>query len=271
MLKKVIVIASILLYTGSCFAQVAGNTSDPKIPYGPGIANLKESGIGPIKVGFDADWVFNKDLDGEGGVSSAESEGQKYLLRIGYTIADRVEPYIKLGTSHLKASWTQNGLQAKTTAEDGFAFGVGGKALLYDIPEHRIRFSVDAQYLYTDPGIKKAHVDGANRTISASEFKVSEWHLAGIVSMEFLINNKSDNPATPYSVIPYLGAAYADSKTDARFTSSDVNYDLGDANNKDKFVLLTGCDITAPENISINVEGRWIGETAASGGCTLKF
>lgn len=271
MLKRVIIIACVLLYAGSCFAQVAGNTSDPKIPYGPGIANLQESGLGPIKVSFDVDWVFNKDLDEESGISGAESEGQKYLLRLGYTIADRVEPYIKLGTSHLKASWDQYGVEAKARAEDGFAIGVGGKALLFDIPEHRIRFSVDGQYLYTDPGIKDAHINGADRAISASEFKVSEWQVAGIVSMEFLVNGDKSNPATPYSIIPYIGGAYTDSKTDVKFTTGNINYDLGDANNKDKFIFLTGCDITAPENISINVEGRWVGETAASGGCTLKF
>jgi opacity protein-like surface antigen len=271
MLKRAVIIACVLLYTGSCFALTAGNTSDIKIPYGPGIANLQESGIGPIKAGFDAEFVFDRDLDGESGVSSAESEGQKYLLRIGYTISDRMEPYIKLGTSHLKASWNQNGVQAKAKAENGFAFGIGGKALLFDIPEHRIRFSVDGQYLYTDPDIKDVHIDGSNRTISASEFKVSEWQVAGILSMEFLINDSSNNPATPYSLIPYLGLAYTDSKTGVKFTSDNVNYDLGDASSKNKFVFLTGCDITAPENISLNVEGKWIGETAASGGCTLKF
>ncbi len=271
MLKRIAIVTCVLLYAGSCFAQVAGNTSDPKIPYGPGIANLQASGMGPIKVGFDADWIFDKDLSGENSVTSAELEGQKYLFRVGYTIADRFEPYIKIGTSHLKTSWNQNNIQVKARGEDGFAFGVGGKALLYDIPEHRIRFSLDGQYLYTDPGVKSAHIEGSERSISASEFKVSEWQIAGIVSMEFVINNDTGNSATPYSVLPYLGIAYADSKTDVKFTTVDTTYDIGSAKSDDKFVFLTGCDITAPENMSINIEGRWVGETAASGGCTLKF
>jgi len=271
MLKRFAIVACVLLYAGSCFAQVAGNTSNPKIPYGPGIANLQESGIGPIKASFDVDWVFDRDLSGGNSVTSAESEGQKYLFRLGYTIADRYEPYIKLGTSHLKASWNQNNTQVKTRGEDGFAFGVGGKALLYDIPQHRIRFSLDGQYLYTDPGMKSAHIEGSERSLSASEFKISEWQIAGIVSMEFLINGDTSNSATPYSVLPYLGIAYADSKTDVKFASGVTNYDIGSASSDDKFVFLTGCDITAPENLSINIEGRWIGETAASGGCTLKF
>lgn len=271
MLNRLIIAVCVLLFAGSCFAQVAGNTSDPKIPYGPGIANLQDSGMGPIKVSFDADWIFNKDLDGKSGISSAETEGQQYLFRIGYTIADRYEPYVKIGTSHLKASWNQYGLQVKTRAEDGFAIGVGGKALLYEIPEHRLRFTVDGQYLHTDPDIKSVHIESVERTVSASEFKVSEWQVAGIVSMEFIMNRSSGNPATPYSVIPYMGVAYADSKTNVKFRAAGTDYDLGDAESKDKFVFLTGCDIVAPENISLNIEGRWVGETAASGGCTLKF
>ena len=272
MFKGLILTVALLFIAGSCFAQVAGNTSDPKIPYGNGIANLKDSGMGPIKVAFDADWVFDRKLEDSSGVSSAELEGQKYLFRIGYTIADRVEPYVKIGTSHLKSSWTQSGSAIKTRAEDGIGLGFGGKVLAFEIPEHKLRFSLDGQYFYTDPGIKSARIgDNSDRSVSAAEFKVSEWQISGILSMEFIIGGDRDNPATPYSIIPYVGGAYSDSKTKVQFQTSGTDYNIGDAESKNKFLLITGCDITSPENISINVEGRWIGETAASGGCTVKF
>ncbi len=271
MLRVIAVFLCALLLTGNCFAQTAGNASDPKIPYGPGIANMQASGLGPFKASFDADWVFDRDLDEDDDIGSAELEGQKYLMKLAYTINDRWEPYIKMGVSHLKSSWKEDGFQVKTRGENGFAFGIGGKALVREIPEYGIRFTVDAQYLYTDPDIKSVHIEGVERTVSATEFKVSEWQLAGICSKEFIINGNSGNPATPYSLVPYMGIAYTDSKTDVQFTSQGNSYDLGKPNSNDKFVFLTGCDVTSPENFSLNVEGRFIGETAASGGCTLKF
>jgi hypothetical protein len=36
-------------------------------------------------------------------------------------------------------------------------------------------------------------------------------------------------------------------------------------------MLVTGCDITSPQDVSLNIEGRWLGETAGSAGLTVKF
>lgn len=271
MLKKLFITGIILLFASSCFAATAGNTSDPKTPYGPGIANMQASGLGPFKVSFDCDWIFDKDLTGASGVTSAEIEGQKYLVRIGYTFADRIEPYLKLGGSHLKASWKQRGYDIKAKSEHGLAIGLGAKALVFEIPEHRLRFSLDGQYLYTDPDIREGFVDNPERSISVTEFKVKEWQIAGMVSMEFPLNYDKKDPAAIYSLIPYAGLAYSNSDNDVRFRCAGVDFDLGNAENEDKFVLITGCDLISPENVSLNAEGRWIGETAASGGVTVKF
>lgn len=271
MAKKFFITGIILLFAGSCFAATAGNTSDPKTPYGPGIANMQASGLGPFKVSFDCDWIFDKDLKGASDVTSAGIEGQKYLVRIGYTFADRIEPYIKIGASHLIASWKQDSTQLKARGENAFAAGIGGKVLVYEIPEYKLRVSLDGQYLYTDPGIAEADVNIPDRAVTATEFSVKEWQMGGLISVEFPINYDRTDPAAIYSVIPYVGFAYFDSETKAKFTYSGTTYDLGKAKNKDKFLFITGCDINAPNNASLNIEGRWVGETATSAGFTLKF
>jgi hypothetical protein len=271
MFKRLVLIVCILFFSGSGFAQTAGNTSDPKIPYGPGIANLKDSGLGPIKISFDFDNIFDKDLAVTGSVSSAEMRGQQYMLRLGYNIIDRFEPYAKFGLVDLKTKWTQSGTHIKAHSEKGFGAGLGAKALVFEIPEHRIRLSLDGQYFHSNPDIADVRVNGAESAISATEFKISQWHIAAIASMEFIIGGDKDNPATPYSLLPYLGFAYADSSTKVKFASGGNNYDLGNAKHDKKVLFITGCDITSPENISLNIEGRFIGETAGSGGCTVKF
>jgi len=271
MAKKFFITGIILLFASSCFAATAGNTSDPKMPYGPGIANMKASGLGPFKVGFDSECLFDKDLKGKSGISSAEIEGQRHLFKIGCTFAERIEPYVKLGISHLKTSWKQGNTQLKVKGEDAFTLGVGGKVLVYEIPEHRIRLSLDGQYLYTDLGVDNASVNAPYRSVTAAEFKIKEWQIAGIIGIELPVSYNKRDPAAIYSLVPYVGFAYFDSETDAKFTYSGTAYDLGKAENDNKFLFITGCDINAPEHVSLNIEGRWIGETAASGGLTIKF
>jgi opacity protein-like surface antigen len=272
MFKRLTIVLCVLFFATNSFAQTAGNTSDPKIPYGPGIANLKDSvGIGPLKLSFDFDNVFEKDLKTTGAVADAETHGQQYMLRLGYNIVDRFEPYAKFGMVNMKTKWTQSGTHIKVHSDKDFGAGFGAKVLVFDIPEHKLRLSLDGQYFYSKPDISSVHIDGIQSNISASEFKISQWHIACILSMEFVIGGDKANPATPYSLLPYLGLAYADSSTDIKFKSGATNYDIGNAKNDQKILFITGLDITSPENIALNIEGRFIGETAGSGGCTLKF
>jgi opacity protein-like surface antigen len=271
MFKSLVLAVCALFIASTCFAQAAGNTSDPKIPYGNGIANLKDSGMGPLKVSLDFNNIFEKDLKVSGTKSNAEMTGQEYLLRVGYTIADRFEPYAKFGVVHLKAKWDQSSEYINVRSDKGFGAGFGMKALVFDMPEQRLRLSLDGQYFYANPDIKNARIDGIGSSISATEFKVSQWQIAGILSMEFIMGGDKDNPATPYSILPYVGLAYADSSNKVKFKTGSASYDIGNAKNDKNVLFITGCDITSPENISINVEGRFIGETAGGGGCTVKF
>jgi len=272
MIRRLAAIVVIMFCASSAFAGVAGNTSDPKTPYGPGISNLEASGLGPIKLGFDADWILDRDLKGGSDTTSADMEGQKYLFRLGYTFANRIEPYVKLGFSHLKAGWDQGGQDIKVKGESSIAYGFGGKVLVFDVPEHKIRFTIDSNYVHSDSDIEEAYVNDPLPNVSSTEFSVSEWQIAGIVSMEFLMSYDRYDTSAVYSIIPYLGLAYSDVEVDASFlTSNTTRYDIGSAEAEDKMLLITGCDINSPENVSLNIEGRWIGETAASGGLTLKF
>jgi len=272
MFKKISVITALILFVSSnCFAAPVGNTSDPKVPYGPGISNMQASGFGALKLGIDVDCIFERKLDGDEAVTEADLEGQMYLLRLGYTIADRIEPYLKLGVSHLKTGWTQNSTDIRARGENALAVGFGAKALLFEIPEHKVRFTLDGQYLYTDSDIEEAGVGVLGRTVSSTEFKITQWQFTAVVSKEFVLNSNGSNSADLYSLIPYIGIGFIDSENEVEFTYSGTEYSMDATGNENKFLLITGCDLTSPENIALSLEGRWVGETAVSTGCTLKF
>jgi len=274
---KLIILCLALLCCSNAYAATVGNTSDTKIPYGPGIFDMhdnyynKGNNFGSFRMGFDGEWIFDRDLDPGDGKTSGDLEGQKYLFKIGYAIAERVEPYIKVGVSNLKTYWNEQSQPIEAKGEDGFVLGGGGKVLIFDIPEHRIRISCDGHYLFTDSEIKKAKVGAAVSPVSADEFEVKEWQITGILSMEFPISYDKYNSAAVYSLIPYVGFAYFDSEVKSQFTHNGREYNIGKAKNDSNFLLIGGCDFTSPQNIVFNIEGRFIGETAASSGLTVKF
>jgi len=254
-------------------AAPAGNPSDTKIPYGDGILKLKDT-IGSVKISLDAESIIERKLKGASGVTDAEMEGEWYLIRFGYPmLEDVLEPYVKFGLSHLETSWKESGVDLKIKGDNDLAWGIGARFLAYEIPRYNnLKFVIDGQYRNTNPDIDAVAVNDPSRTVTASEFKISEWQISGIVSMEFpLGKRKRYGKSDIYSIIPYVGLAYSDCKVEGKFTHSSTDYDIGDAESDDKVVLITGCDFVCPKNMSLNAEGRLIGETSVSGGATFKF
>lgn len=263
----------LLFFCSFSYAAPAGNPSDTKLPYGDGIARLKDT-IGSVKVSFDADSVIERELKGSGSsVTDAELEGEWYLLRVGYPIfEDKLEPYVKLGFSHLETSWKQSGTVVIIKGDNELAWGVGARFLAYEIPEYRVKFTLDGQYRTTEPDLDDVTVNNPTRTVSAAEFKISEWQISGIVSMEFPLGERGRKGKSDiYSLVPYVGIGYSDCDIKSKFTYESTNYDIGNAESDNKAVLITGCDLNCPENVSLNVEGRLFGETSVGGGATVKF
>ena len=264
-----------LFICANLFAATVGNPSDTKLPYGEGVANLKNT-TGSIKVSFDGESIIERELEGASDVTSAEMEGEWYLLRFGYPMfEDRFEPYVKLGLSHLEASWTENSRFVVIKGDNEIAWGIGGRVLAYEIPEYRIKFVIDGQYRSTEPDIDDVTVNDPTRTVSASEFKIHEWQVGGIVSMEFPLGSERRRgryyKSDIYSLIPYVGLAYTDCEVEGKFTYEGTSYDIGDAESDNKVILITGCDFVTPANTSLNIEGHFVGETSVSGGATVKF
>lgn len=263
----------LLFICPNLYAAPAGNPSDTKIPYGDGIIKLKDT-IGSVKVSVDAESIIERELEGASDVTDAELEGEWYLLRFGYPMyEDRFEPYLKIGISHLETSWRENGKFVVIKGDNEIAWGLGAKFLAYELPQYNnLKFTIDGQYLSTEPDMDDVTVNDPSRTVSAADFKIKEWQISGIVSMEFPLGKKHRYRKTDiYSLVPYVGLAYSDSEVTGKFTESGTKYDIGGAENDDKAVLIVGCDLLMPQNASLGAEARLGGGIAVSGGATIKF
>lgn len=270
-MKKLFVYGFVVLATlflaAAGFCATTGNPNDIQTPHGPGLLNMEASGMGYLKLGGDVEFVFSKDIKGGSGAADAEMQGNWYLGKISYNIANRLDVFCVLGASELELTWTQ-GPEVKIDGDTAFAWGIGGKLFVYEFPDWGIRLHVNGLYRATDPDVHSAHVAGSDVTSGATDkkFEVGEWQIGGTISKEFKV---SDSPEVV--LVPYFGVRYSDSDVKGKFTYGTTEYTVGSAENDTKVGIEVGGDLLIGNNFSINVEGRFIDETALSLGATIRL
>ncbi|MEK7868520.1 MAG: hypothetical protein AAB157_03980 [Candidatus Omnitrophota bacterium] len=262
------------------FAATVGNALDLDLPQRSAVLRQEivkdtldeyEQAV-KIKGSFDIEFVFDKDLHVNPDLTKAEIKGQWYMAKFGMTILNRVEPYIKIGTSTLETRWKQSGAtEIEVGADNGFAWGGGLKANIVEFPGG-VRLTGDWQYRTTEPDVNEITVNGIAVNDAGATFKVDEWQVSLLLSKKFEIPLKLQN----IYIVPYTGISYADSNVDVSFRNANsptVDYSLFDANNKKLYGFVLGCDIVPSLSSSFiySIELRLVDETALSLGGAMKF
>ncbi|HAZ10297.1 MAG TPA: hypothetical protein DCY56_04235 [Candidatus Omnitrophica bacterium] len=262
------------------FAATVGNALDLDLPQRSAVLRQEivkdtldeyEQAV-KIKGSFDIEFVFDKDLHVNPDLTKAEIKGQWYMAKFGMTILNRVEPYIKIGTSTLETRWKQSGAtEIEVGADNGFAWGGGLKANIVEF-SGGVRLTGDWQYRTTEPDVNEITVNGIAVNDAGATFKVDEWQVSLLLSKKFEIPLKLQN----IYIVPYTGISYADSNVDVSFRNANsptVDYSLFDANNKKLYGFVLGCDIVPSLSSSFiySIELRLVDETALSLGGAMKF
>ncbi|OIO32521.1 MAG: hypothetical protein AUJ70_05370 [Candidatus Omnitrophica bacterium CG1_02_40_15] len=224
-----------------------------------------------IKGSFDIEFVFDKDLHVNPDLNGAKIEGQWYMAKFGITILNRVEPYIKIGTSNLETKWKHNSQEIEVDADNGFAWGGGLKANIVEFLDG-IRLTGDLQYRTTEPDAKGITVNGTSVSDKGAKFKVDEWQMSLLLSKKFEIPLKLQS----IYIVPYTGLTYADSNVDVSFINPGMpgtDFSLFDANNKKLYGFVLGCDIVPSLSSSFiySIELRLVDEVSLSLGAAMKF
>jgi hypothetical protein len=275
-LSLMVSICCVTLKYGVC--ATVGNSLDLDIPQRSAVlrqemvANTLDEYEQAVKIkgSFDAEFVFSKDLHVTNELNGAELKGQWLTAKLGMTILNRVEPYVKVGTSDLEVKWKHGAQNIKVDADSGFAWGGGVKANIF---EYRgIGLTGDYQYRTTDPDVTKITVNGSSINDTGPTFKIDEWQASLLLSKKFEIPLKWQN----IYAVPYTGISYVDSNADVSFkdpNSPGTDYSLFDANNKKLYGLVLGCDIvpSLASAFSYTIELRLVDEVALSLGGAMKF
>lgn len=285
-MKKRIGLSSLLFlilfsYCSLALAATVGNPLDLDLPKRSaalrqeiieGTLDEAEQAI-KIKAGLDLEFVFDKDLDSSSEVSKAEMSGTYYMAKLGITLFNRIEPFIKVGTSNLESEWTQNGTsKIKMEAGNGLAWGFGVKGTIWEWSSLGICLTGDWQFINTEADAEEIERDGTPVTDSGADFNIEEWQASLVLSKKYILPLQWQD----VYIVPYTGFTFSDSIVDIKFTDPNnpgTDYSLFDANNKNRYGFLMGCDIlpSLSNPFIYSIELRLLNEFALTLGGTLKF
>ena len=263
-MKKAVVMCTVTLFIvsmGICYAGGLG----PVEPLGPETC----------EVGIEYNGIMDKDLEGSGSIKTKGTEvdwcNQVYL-KAALGVGSFLNIYGKLGAANLKQQikWNDDYLGRTQTLEydEGVFWGVGTSGL-YDFG-NQIGLGGDFQFnmWYNDIN-----------TVDGSE--VTYFQTGGSGSLEnceiqtSLYMTYTFQPAEDFRFVPYLGGYYSyfESSIDdpIKYADAVFAYELKDLENDDKFGLLVGANISALENVAVNLECRFLAETAFTGGLSCRF
>jgi hypothetical protein len=298
MMKKTIVVGLLI------FAL-----SLPSIGRAATVGNVAETqgALGKFSLGLEYDGVFNRDMDWKSGsmsvtalgvttteprldpgesIEDMEVDSNRIFLKGTLGLHPNVDIFVKLGMADANSEykWKESGFpDEKIEFEDDwdFAWGVGAKVKIFETPGG-LRFMADGQYLSyeVDGDIK---VDGQDfdqglleelqlldptATFSSdSKTEIEEWQVALYVNQTF--GNFS----------PYAGVKYSEFDVDFELKGSGqlfaIPYSLKldeESEADDNFGVFVGTDIyIIPNQLSLNIEARFIDETAGTFGVNYRF
>lgn len=280
--------------------------SIPSIAMAASVGNIAETqgGFGQFSIGVEYDGLFNRDMKlksgsyagSAGGVTTHESypftgdsirdvkmKSNRIFLKGSVGVHSNIDFFVKLGMADAK--WEQKYLSPglpddkdKFNGDYGFAWGFGAKAKIFET-SGGLRFMTDAQYLsYKVDGDYKVNGTDLKQVIMAedpsittasykSKTKIQEWQVALYVNQTFR------------QFSPYAGLKYSDAtlKNEIRTSFTDsigpfsAKFETKARADKN-FGVFIGTDIyVISSKMSVNIEGRFIDETAVTIGMNYRF
>jgi len=250
----------------------------PAISYAAPVGNIAK--VGMLKklytqkngsewpIGFilesENDIVFDRNIKDQDG----DTELRLFGGKAGFVFQDKFTAYTVLGSADFEEEFTDSGNKWKFESDAAFAWAVGGTAILYEteigsIENTTLRLGIDGRFRDTNLEIGEITLNGtvykpSDLGVSNLEIDVSEWQIAGETSLQW--KNFS----------PYAGIKYSDVTGDLRATAGGVTISE-DLEGDDNVGVFVGLDVLVVKEFVLNVEGRFIDETALTFGGAVRF
>ena len=264
----------------------------PLCAHSASIGGAETQGKGKLGLGLDQEFVFDRDMKLQSGLyynipstraTDYEEEIEslyRTMAKISYGVLENLDLYFRLGIADYdsRCKYSETGPvpgyptmgddigTVKSKGKNAFAWGIGAKGT-YDLTENWI-IGCDIQYLRHKNDLKindswtqyytNGSVWGTGSDDYTGKVTFQEWHVAPYVALKL------------GNFVPYAGGKYSDVRTEYKL-------DWPPDNNKPKFKadhnfgVFVGSDYKIGKSFSLNVEGRFVDETAMSFGGSYKF
>ena len=246
----------------------------PEAVYATSIGGPETQGKNKLGLGFDTAYVFNRDLSFKKSdnlpstwqITDAEAnKGYEETFKISYGLLEWLDVYARLGVTiyGAKANVYLSGVNAlsdKIGVQPAFAWGFGVKGS-YPVANNWL-VGCDLQYFRSNHDAKETEYltsGGGSVSTTYKSTLVQEWQVAPFIAYKI------------GSFVPYLGARYSDARinlkspADAGWTDNNkyaAKYNAG---------VFLGTDYKIGNHWKLNLEGRFVDETAFSAGATYRF
>jgi outer membrane protein W len=246
----------------------------PLASYAASIGGAETQGKGKFAIGLDQEFVFDRDMKFDkaswGELDSGETvkveidSMYRTMVKASYGVLDNLDVYVKLGTADFKMTdvWTETGEEWHDTAKgkNAFAYGFGAKGT-YELKDGWF-VGADVQYLrhknkYSGSGYDA--LDPADTDSWHGKMTFQEWQVAPYIAKK--IGN----------FVPYLGVKYSDLRIKEKSVDDDGDEDTIKWKADDNVGVFVGTDYKIADNWKLNLEGRFVDETAMSVGATYRF
>ncbi len=264
MAKYLLVILLIFGFAATAYGAPVGLTSQ---------ADATTSELWPdydaeLTIAIVADTVTKRAID----IDSGAFEMNAFSGRIGVSVLKRWEFYVDVGnTMDMQYDYTIKGEKYQAEFEDTTIWGVGTSVLVFRL-DNGLEMGLNASYRRADMELDKITID--NLTYSRNDARISTIsdgyfeEYQGAVEIAW---------RTDYFT-PYIGAKFSEVEVDSILTVGGVQRDASDKSSSENVGAFVGLTITPmlailpnSEQLSINLEGRFIDEEAFGGSISYKF
>lgn len=240
------------------------------------VGSPETQGQGKIAVAAEWSYIFSKDLDFKKATRPPGYDnyvplnfrivrGRNAVAKVSYGVFKAMDVYVKLGVANYDFKGDvfvgdAKRVEEELSAGNDFLYG-GGFKLAYELKDGWI-IGCDAQYLASDHKLDFRAANKISGAVSSAKYadcRIQEWQAAPYIAKKIA------------DFTPYVGVRYSDLRMDQKNPYDPRRWDnlvfIADCN----VGVFTGVDWNFGKSFKLNVEGRFIDETAISVGAVYRF
>jgi hypothetical protein len=210
-----------------------------------------------FRVGYVGDATMDRKLEiksGKSHVTKTEMHENAVSLTLG--VYNRFDVFARAGKADFLALMANTGSDLSISAEEGFKWTVGGSAVLWTLDNTNI--NVFGSFSRYNSKVDAVRVGAFNSGFTDSKIRMQDWN-AGL-GIAHTIQVSPD-----MAVVPTAAVKYSDAKVHFRNDFIDsTSTTLNRMNARENVGVVIGCGLYAGKTFALNIEGRFVDESAAA-------